>query len=383
MASPRGVLLVSEDRALEDAVAKALEGHDQLALAGVCRSVANVADSLGALTVSGVVVDLEPQPEQTLAKLDSLTPGFPGICFVVLADSAGQDLIVRAMEAGARYFLLKESVEDKLASVLEKLILSAVPAAAGEEGRIISIFSAGGGCGATTLAVNLANELTLLTSKAVLLVDMDCAYGSVAAYLGLEGQHGLADVLNREGIIDTELVQSCALTHSKELHALLSPVSTDLALASEVGYERLDEALATFISAYAFTVIDAPRIPINVAARLARASASALLVLEQNVMHVRMAKAMLNKFAQLGAQSNRIIPTVTRYRKGTCTISFDQCKTALGHVAIEVVSDDYPSAIRAINYGQPLAKVAPRSLLRKEVCNLARKMANEKRTNRK
>ncbi|NQT19171.1 MAG: hypothetical protein HQ592_05665 [Planctomycetes bacterium] len=219
-----------------------------------------------------------------------------------------------------------------------------------------------------------------MTSKAVLLVDMDCAYGSVASYLGLEGQRGLADVLNREGTIDTELIQSCALTHSKELHALLSPASTDPALAPGVGYNRLDETLDTFMSAYAYTVIDAPRIPIDVAARLARASAVALLVLEQNVMHIRMAKALLNGLAERGAQPSRITPTVSRYRKGSRAISLDQCKTALGRIPIELVSDDYPSAIRAINYGQPLAKVAPRSLLRKEVCNLARKMATGKRT---
>src|SRR4030095_9183139 len=51
---------------------------------------------------------------------------------------------------------------------------------------------AGGGWGATTTAVNIANELHLLDSEASLVVDMDSAYGGGAGDLGLRGRDWIA-----------------------------------------------------------------------------------------------------------------------------------------------------------------------------------------------
>ena len=66
-------------------------------------------------------------------------------------------------------------------------------------GSAVTILSAGGGCGATTLAVNLAAELGAIdpSSDPPLVVDLDYHYGAVSTYLAVQGDYGVLDLLNR------------------------------------------------------------------------------------------------------------------------------------------------------------------------------------------
>ncbi len=64
------------------------------------------------------------------------------------------------MQAGARHFLRKSAIQTELDPVLEHL-LSHGPQESTRLGVVLSVFSCSGGCGATTVAINLANELRL------------------------------------------------------------------------------------------------------------------------------------------------------------------------------------------------------------------------------
>ena len=93
-----------------------------------------------------------------------------------------------------------------LPQVLSRLTPANVPMTPGE-GTVITVMSASGGCGSTTLAFNLANEIAVSGGQPLLLIDMDWYYGAAAPYLGIEGRYGVAAVLTHEGHIDAHLVQ--------------------------------------------------------------------------------------------------------------------------------------------------------------------------------
>jgi len=379
MAAPNKLLLVTKDSDTADLVAGALKDHADFSLAATCGDLSDLASRLKAEPMPAAVIDLGPSPEKTLAELDPLIVRFPAICFVVLTDTTDSNLVFKAMETGARYLLLKDSIETKLVSVLERLVPAGGGSAGKGYGALVTVLSAGGGCGATTLAVNLANELHLLTSELALLVDMDMAYGSVASCLGLAARHGLADILNREGIIDSELIRSTAMEYSEGFHVLLGPASVSPMGRIQLTYDRLGETIDTCTHTYEYVVIDAPRIRMEVIAQLAAKSTLTFVVLQRNVKDIRMAKILLDCLSRQNVASDRVAPIISRYRKGNTTINLDQCKTTLGWSTLELVSEDPPSAVRAINLGQPLSKAAPRSLLRKDLVHLAKKVACRER----
>src|SRR4051812_28450418 len=180
----RTIVLMSDQPATASAVNAALQSNGNgSAPSGedVCRDVRDLAARLeqngGA---QAALVDIDGRPNQILAALEPVVRRFPETRFIVLANSMESDLMLEAMQMGARHFMAKQSIPATLASVLDRLCDNSSSRGGSErEGNIVSVLSAGGGCGATTLAVNLAAELQLAGSASNLLIDLDYSYGAV------------------------------------------------------------------------------------------------------------------------------------------------------------------------------------------------------------
>ncbi len=374
MSSRHGLLLVTDEPETATSVSAALEQNGGFATEGVCQNLEQLLTYLEPARPAAVLVDIDPGPGWMLTSLEPIITRLVSTRFIVLSTARRDDLMLEAMQVGARHFMVKDAIPSELVGVLHRLI----PNGAGKirkRGGIITILSASGGCGATTLAVNLANELHLEGSEAALLVDMDCCYGAVAGYLGLDGQYGLADVLADRGRIDSQLVHSTALSYSEGLHALMSPASTNPVEPAPLEYLHLGDALDAFKRAYRYTVIDAPRLPIEVAATLAGASEATLIIFQLTVKDIRLALSLLSALTERGVSMDRLAPLANRYRKRHTMITLKDAESALGGVTPEVISNDFASAILSMNYGQPLAQAAPRSSLRRDIRNLAAKLS--------
>jgi len=364
------VLLVTTEPETTRTVGAALESSPRLALAGVCANLRDVVYRLECAPTPGVIVDIDPQPAQMLEELDLIITKFADTRFIVLSNTQGDGLLLRAMQAGARYFLTKEGVGSTLVNVLQE-VLPKRPKASLERGTLITVLSASGGCGATTVAVNLADELRAKAGEPVLLVDLDNSYGAVAAYLGLRGRYGIADILAHQGHIDSQLISSSALSYSEGFHVLISPVSTAPLSPAPLRYDALSKVLNACKQAYRYTVVDAPRVPMDAAATLANASKCVLLVFQLTIKDLTTVKAILSGLTERGVPGEVILPLVSRYRKRNPMISLEEAELAIGGKPLERVSNDFRSALRSINYGQPLARVAPSSTLRQELRQLA------------
>ena len=91
-------------------------------------------------------------------------------------------------------------------------------------GRIITVFSAKGGCGKTTLATNMAAALADRGRREVCLVDLDLAFGDVAIALQLFPAHTIADAVPLGDNVDFGAVQALLTPHSPGLTTLVAPV---------------------------------------------------------------------------------------------------------------------------------------------------------------
>jgi pilus assembly protein CpaE len=369
-----GVLLVTAEPETAQAVDKTLRASGRLALAGTCRALDELAARLQADRVSAAIVDIDPHPGRMLAELEPIIARFSGTRFVLLASGLDKDLILEAMQIGARHCLQKGAVRSELAGVLQRLTANGSARPPGR-GSVIGVLSAGGGCGATTLAVNLANELCQGGPEAALVVDLDSSFGAVATCLGVKGDYGVADILAHSGNADPQLVSSSATVCSDHLHVLLSPASVDYAAPAPLQYDNLGAALEACKQAYPYTVVDAPRVPIEVAAVLAKACSAALIVMQLTIKDIHVARRLRGALLDRGVAAGRIVPVINRHRKRKQMIGLDECRRALDVSEIELIGNDYRNAIRGINFGQPLAEAAPMSSIRKDIRRLARTLA--------
>ena len=85
----------------------------------------------------------------------------------------------------------------------------------GREGRIVTVFSAKGGVGKTTVATNLAAYLAS-TGARTLLVDLDLMFGDVAISLQLLPDSSIRDLVSMSGHLDIDGIQSVVTTHEIE-----------------------------------------------------------------------------------------------------------------------------------------------------------------------
>lgn len=364
------VLLVTDERETERAVSLGAEIQpDVYASVTRCSDLGDLATRLEARPTPVALIDIDSDPMGMLARVEPLVTRFPQTRFVVVCRDMKSEIVLEAMQIGARHCLVKQTIADDLPGVLRRLMTDTSTTSAAT-GRIVTVLSASGGCGATTIAINLAEELRLHTGKPTLLVDLDTHYGAVATYLGLSGEFGVSDVLSQRGTIDGGLVTSTSSVYAEDLHVLLSPASVNFSEPAPLQWERLDKLLGGCKQAFQYTVVDAPRVPMSVAADLAKSSILTLIVFELGVIDIRSTRAILTALTDRRVPADSILPVANRYRKRSPMLSLEDARDALGGMAIGRVSNDFSSVVRSINYGQPVAKVAPRSALRNDIHEL-------------
>jgi len=123
-------------------------------------------------------------------------------------------------------------------------------------GKIVTVFSAKGGCGKTTLATNMAAALADRGRREVCLVDLDLAFGDVAIALQLFPAHTIADVVPLGENVDFTAIGSLLTPHSPGLTTLVAPVEpggSEAIPASMVGH-----ILTLLRDQFDYVVVDTP-----------------------------------------------------------------------------------------------------------------------------
>ncbi|MGH8970767.1 MAG: AAA family ATPase, partial [Actinomycetes bacterium] len=123
-------------------------------------------------------------------------------------------------------------------------------------GTLVTVFSAKGGCGKTTLATNLAAALADRGRREVCLVDLDLAFGDVAIALQLFPAHTIADALPLAGNLDASAVTSLLTPHSPGLTTLVAPIEPGT--AESIPATLVASILRLLKQQFDYVVVDTP-----------------------------------------------------------------------------------------------------------------------------
>lgn len=366
--------MVTGDEAVETAVRSVLTEKARMAVAGVCRDVSGLRNYLSSKKVQAAIIDIDPNPSRLLFELRGILAAYPETYVVVLCSSFTKELVLQAMQAGARHFLEKKTIASDLSKELQTLIQDSVKKHAALDSRVFSVFSAGGGCGATTVAVNLADELRIAASRPVMVIDLDTCYGAVSAHMGIKSQYGIADVLAHKGTIDQHLIQSSAYRYLEDFYVLPSPAGIENPKVGELAYERLSAACEACREIYAYTVIDAPRLPQPVFVQIAGLSDLVLVVFQLTVKDVHSARLIISALTRSGIAEEKILPVANRAKKRGPLVRLEDGKKALGLNSCHPLRSDWRKAMKCVNQSRLLSQVAGRSGLRGDFRKLAAKV---------
>lgn len=373
MSRSPGTMFVTTDGDAAQVVRTVFASDALLTPVAVYGSLADAAAALDGRAPGLVLVDIAPDPAGMLGELAELTAAHPGSRFVVVAPEFDRGQLFHSMQAGARHFMPKAWITPDAVPICRDLAEQCQPRDA-RRGALVTVIAAGGGNGATTVAINLADELARIVGERAALLDLDDRFGGVAAHLGVSHNYGIADLLHRGGALDAELVRSTSYKHGERLDVLLGPASVDFAEPAAIDSERLVAGVGEIAAAYPAAVVDAGTLAMETVAGLAEASTAALIVFQLNVKDLKAARMTAKTLRDRGVQATPLL-VANRVRKGKSQVTVVEAQKALDAETLRTLPDDPEAALRALAGGEALSDAAPKSPLRRAILSLAAEVA--------
>lgn len=236
-----------------------------------------LADSAHDVLLLGPSVPLQP----ALDLAENLRVTSPTTGVVVVRTHLDRAVLPDAMRAGVRDVLsvsdtggIKDAVT-RLQSLAAAIRGNQGPVMS-SNGRLVTVFSAKGGCGKTTIATNLAAMIASHEIGRVALVDLDLAFGDVAISLQLFPSHTIGDAVMMSESLDTEGLDKLLTQHSSGVDVLAAPVSPEI--KESISPILLGRVLDLLKQNYDYVIVDsAPSFDEQVLAALDRTDLLVLL----------------------------------------------------------------------------------------------------------
>ena len=211
-----------------------------------------------------VVIGPELEASEALAFTAHVRLARPAVGVVLARDFVDVALLSRALQAGVREVVLADDPAALTAAcrrsreVSRRLLAaaSADNALAAPDGQIVTVFAAKGGCGKTTLAVNLGVALARGTGRRVCIIDLDLAFGDVAVSMQVDPARTIVDALPMAGHLDVTGAASLLTRYRPGLEMLLAPVAPGD--AEKVPPALTRELLTVLRGMFDYVVVDTP-----------------------------------------------------------------------------------------------------------------------------
>ena len=212
-----------------------------------------------------VVIGPETSTSEALSFAAKLRSTRPEVGVVLVREHFDVDLLTLALRSGIREVVpagdpAALSAACRRSRDVSKQLTAAGTGAgdaeAGRDGRIVTVFAAKGGCGKTTLAINLGVALARDTGYQVCVVDLDLSFGDVAISVQLDPARTIVDALPMTGHLDTAGARSLLTRYAPGLEMLLAPVTPGD--AEKIPPALVGELLAALRGIFDFVVVDTP-----------------------------------------------------------------------------------------------------------------------------
>lgn len=308
-----------------------------------------------------VGVELGSNPDLALALVQEVHAQFPALAILVATTEASMGGIRAAFEAGACDVVSSPLQTLDLHKGLIKAMTRGATATTGDgsvSGQVVTILGARGGIGVTTLAVNLAVQLSKLTQAGVALADMDLQRGDCAAFLNLNPSQTIS-TLTASGSIDDLILFSSLTRHASGISVLAAPQHMEE--ADEVEPEHAEAILSRMKQRFRFTVVDTSRTLTATTAAVLNHTDRVLIVTDLSLPSVRSVHRLAGVLRGLSVSREGLDLVVVEGEHDMVPVA--DASRAIAKPPLITISRDAAAAAAAMNAGAPLNGPKPSPLL--------------------
>lgn len=364
------ILLLAIDAGTRGEIRTLLGGND---VAAVDCVEGNFDEGLKLIRDAGpdvVMVVMDGDARAALSLMEEVTRTAPSAQLFAMSRDDSTENIVKAMRAGAGEFLsLPLDPPQVLKALIKVITLRRLAVPRGAEGKIWTVYSPKGGAGVTTVAANLAIELTGM-GKSVCLVDLDFQAGDLALFLNLNPAYTMLDIALNFRRLDSVFLQGTLTRHASGLFLLAAPPhnSSD---GGSIPVDQVGTVLELLKSTYDVVIVDTSR---NLADETLAALQSAnriLLLMELTLPFLRGYRRTMELLDGMSVPRDRVDTVISKHNGARAAIPLEEAKKTLGVSVAHMIPRDDETALAALNKGLPLREVKANSPLRRSIVQLA------------
>lgn len=273
---------------------------------------------------------------------------------------------------------VQENIEQPGTESREAVSVSLNAAAPKRHGVIIAAHGLAGGTGTTTLAVNLAWELATVSknqSPTVCLLDFDLQFGSASTFLDLPRRDAVFELLQDTESMDSESFGQALQKYDDKLNVLTSP--PDMLPLDLISPDDIERVLEMASHHFDFVVVDMPNTVVQWTETVLNKAHVYFATLEIDMRSAQNAMRMKRALQAEDLPFEKLRYVLNRAPKFTDLTGKARVKRMAESLDISIdvmLPDGGRPVMQASDHGQPLAQLASKNPLRKEIAKLAKSL---------
>lgn len=316
------------------------------------------------------LIALSGDVQRGLLLIAEVTQECPTCQVLVVSPTQEGTVILQAMRNGAKEFLSAPLNLDDFMAALDRIVGSG-KSGKSKDTKVLTMLGAGGGVGATSLAVNLGCALAQNEENAVAVLDLDLSLGDADVWLDIIPDYTIEDVAENISRLDYSLLKRSLTQHECGLFLLPRPVHMEE--NAPMTPDELQRVIALLKATFSHLIIDVSKSFTSFDLAAMRVSDEIIVVTQLDLPCLRNV-VRINQFLEERDLADKIRVIVNRTGLDDTQISLNKALETIGREVYWQVPNEYAAMIESRNNGVPLVTDQPKARITKAIMQLADKI---------
>jgi pilus assembly protein CpaE len=388
------VLIVDDIPSTLDNLQKLLSFEPDIQVVGTATNGKEAIDLSKKNAPDIVLMDVNMPIMDGIQATEILAQEIPNSPVIIMSVQGERDYLRRAMQSGAREFLIKPFSGDELIASIRRVyqleqkkesFMAKGPAATaaggaapteaarprGDQSQVIFFYSGKGGVGKSLIAANLAVSMAKETKARVALVDLDLQFGDIGVLLNLDHSQGVTDLVENIEHMDPDFIREVMVEGPFGVKVLLSPISPEL--ADLVTVDHIRKIFAEMRKIFDFIVVDSGTHLGEINLEVLDHADRIVVVTSLSIPAIKDTKLALKIFDSLSVSPDRVILLLNK-SDAHSEFNKESVEANLRFPITAQIPNDAKLVINSINRGNPFVTTHPESEISQRIRELVGKM---------
>ncbi|MDR3592052.1 MAG: response regulator [Negativicutes bacterium] len=376
MAAKIRVMIVDDVQATRENIHKLIEFHPGITVVGEAAAAEAAIQQAKEVQPDIILMDINMPGMDGITATSLLSAEVPKAGIIIMSVQAEREYLRKAMTAGAKDYLTKPFSGDELLQAVKQVHATqqqrrkvvAFEPKPPEEGKVITVFSAKGGIGKTTIATNLAVALADKTKGRVCIVDADLQFGDVSLFLNILPRATIADVVADIDSLDDKVLAGYLTKYNQQVDVLAAPLRPEQ--AEMVSGSHLATMLKTLRTMYQYIIVDTvPAFSETTLAALDGAN-QILVVASLDLPTIKNVKLCLEIMESLEYSQDKISLVLNR-TNSEGGMDIREAEESLKRSFAATLPSDGKTVVASVNRGTPFVATNPEAVVSQNIVKLA------------